>query len=380
MSVKGTSILRERNQKKVIEYVRKNEPCSRLEIAAALEVSKNTISLIVDQLIKDKVIKESGSLEKQGAGRPRIMLSLLENAYLSLGFLLGKNRIDYCIVNFRFQTVEEGGRKLEPNHNLIEELIKLSKELIKKHPKIYGIGVGVPGLVDPNSGYVYHSANLEWRDVPLKRELEKEFNHKISIFNSVKVAALRAIDEMRGGDFKSAFYIRIGEGVGGAFIIGNQVYNGNSWTAGEIGHISVDPLGPECSCGQKGCLEKLISMNTFREFLQNNNPEVKVKHSQKEWMDWVKSNLTAAKESSQYGEYLGRAIVHVIHLMNPQTVIVDSPYNTFENFKNKTIAAVKVNTLPFPLLKTNIAFTEHAFSPAKGAAISILLQLEYHND
>ncbi len=373
MSIKGTAILRERNQKKVLEYLRKNKMCSRLEISKGLNVSKNTVSLIIDQLIKQGIVVERGSKERKGAGRPSVELSIVPGSFHSIGIYVQSDRIEIMVVDYSITIIEHDEVFIDQEDSLLETVIDCCIKTVNRYKNVIGIGIGVPGLVNPSKGIVHHSTNLNWKDVSLKEKIEQKVDEEVSVFNSVKVAALPAIED-NDEDLHSIFYIRISEGIGGAFIINNKIYLGASRTAGEIGHISVEADGPKCKCGQNGCLERLISLNAFKEAVSAS--ESKAVNSNIGELLHDDSSEYVKKLVKNYGCYLGKAISQVIHLMNPQLVIVDSPYNNVPIFEATTMEVVKENSLELPLEQTIINFVDEVYSPAKGAAISIILNFE----
>ncbi|WP_408008522.1 ROK family protein [Pseudalkalibacillus sp. A8] len=373
MSIKGTAVLRERNQKKVLEYLRKNKLCSRLEISKGLNVSKNTVSLIIDQFIKQGIVVERGSKENKGAGRPSVALSIVPGSYHSVGIYVQSDKIEIMVIDYSITIIEHNEVFIDQESSLIETVIDYCVKTVNRYKNVIGIGIGIPGLVNPKKGIVHHSTNLNWKDVSLKEMIEQKVDVNVSVFNSVKVAALPAIED-NDEDLHSIFYIRISEGIGGAFIINNKIYLGASRTAGEIGHISVEADGPKCKCGQNGCLERLISLKAFKEAVLANGSLAT--NSDIGELLQNGSSEHVKKLLKNYGSYLGKAISQVIHLMNPQLVIVDSPYNRVPEFKATTMEGTEQNSLDLPLQQTTINFVNEVYSPAKGAAISIILNFE----
>lgn len=375
---KGTGVLRERNQKRILALLRKNKISYRLEIAQSLGLSKNTVSLIIDQFMKEGLVKETGMIDQKGAGRPRKMVSLVAGTYTAIGLSITEAEIEYSVMDYCTNIIEEGKFPLESKQadETIGELITCCQRLMGKFPGVIGVGVGVPGLVDPHKGLVYHSTKLNWSRVDLGKTMDAELGINVWIFNNVKVAALGAMEKSSQGDRSSTFYIRISEGIGGAMIIDNRVFNGGAWTAGEIGHISVDPDGPLCECGQFGCLEKLISVLAFKESLRNQFPNHFKNHNIQEMFGEVKDLKTTHELLGKYGQYLGSAITQVIHLLNPEVIIVESPYNDFGVFRENTLRTTIQKSLKFSFEQTEIKFGENSLSPAIGAAISVIYKLE----
>ncbi len=121
------------------------------------------------------------------------------------------------------------------------------------------IGVGVPGAVDPASGRVAHAVNLGLDGLALGEELAERLGVRVRLENDVNVAALGAFHLLGRGPERSMAYLNLGTGLAAGLVLGGRLWRGSRGTAGEIGHIPVDPSGALCSCGQRGCLELLAS-------------------------------------------------------------------------------------------------------------------------
>lgn len=127
-------------------------------------------------------------------------------------------------------------------------------------PAAFGaIGVGVPGAVDPASGRVAHAVNLGLDGLALGDELAARLGVRLRLENDVNVAALGAFHLLGHGPERSMAYLNLGTGLAAGLVLGGRLWRGSRGTAGEIGHIPVDPAGELCSCGQRGCLELLAS-------------------------------------------------------------------------------------------------------------------------
>jgi glucokinase len=126
--------------------------------------------------------------------------------------------------------------------------------------QIAGVGIGAPGAVDFEAGTVIFAPNLEgWKDVPLKKNLEKQLNVPVFVENDANIGVLGVhVAELKGKP-KSVVGIFVGTGIGGGLIINGELYNGFNHTAGEIGHMVIDINGPKCGCGNRGCFEALAS-------------------------------------------------------------------------------------------------------------------------
>jgi glucokinase len=121
------------------------------------------------------------------------------------------------------------------------------------------IGIGIPGAVDPASGRVAHAVNLGLEGLDLGAELAARFGRAVRVENDVNAAALGAFHLLEKPATQSMAYLNLGTGLAAGLVLGGHLWRGSRGVAGEIGHIPVDPAGPVCPCGQRGCLELMAS-------------------------------------------------------------------------------------------------------------------------
>lgn len=122
---------------------------------------------------------------------------------------------------------------------------------------VAGVGVGIPGLVDMAGGQVLHAVNLGVESLDLAARAGAVLGVPVAVENDVKAAALGAAMIRDGGPHSSMAYLNLGTGVAAGIVVGGTIWRGARGTAGEVGHISVDPAGRVCGCGQRGCIETL---------------------------------------------------------------------------------------------------------------------------
>ncbi|AYF97461.1 ROK family protein [Protaetiibacter intestinalis] len=121
------------------------------------------------------------------------------------------------------------------------------------------IGIGIPGAVDPATGRVSHAVNLGLEDLELGARLQERLGRAVRVENDVNAAALGAFHLLERGPTRSMAYLNLGTGLAAGLVVGGRLWRGVRGVAGEIGHIPVDPAGPVCPCGQRGCLELYAS-------------------------------------------------------------------------------------------------------------------------
>lgn len=201
--------------------------------------------------------------------------------------------------------------------------------------QVAGLGIGAPGASDPSTGRVIFAPNLDWRDVPLKKELEKLLDVPVFIENDCNIQTLGVHGKEFKGKPRHLVGIFIGTGIGAGIIIDGKLYSGFNRTAGEIGHMVLEVAGPKCSCGNRGCFEALASRTAiFRQI------ETAAKEGQKTLLtEMTDGDLTelrsgdlrkAIKRGDKFVEkiveeaaqYTGIAVANVINLINPEIVVL----------------------------------------------------------
>jgi glucokinase len=202
--------------------------------------------------------------------------------------------------------------------------------------QVTGIGIGAPGAVDFDAGTVIFAPNLEgWKDVPLKKDLEKHLGVPVFVENDCNIAALGVFVVELKSKPRSMVGMFVGTGIGGGIVINGDLYSGYCHTAGEIGHMVVDVDGPKCGCGNKGCLEAVASRTAIFQQIKAG-----VKDGQKTILtDMLGDNLEdlrsgdlrkAIRRGDKFvdrvvesaAEYLGIATANLINILNPEVVVL----------------------------------------------------------
>ena len=225
---------------------------------------------------------------------------------------------------------------LEIMRSLIHSLLQSAKPA--------AIGVSFGGPVDATTGTVRLSHHVSgWENIRLKDLLETEFDVTVSVDNDANVAALGEHRFGAGQGYDSLFYITISTGVGGGWILNNQPWRGAGGMAGEIGHIIVDPAGPICLCGKRGCVERLASgvymARDVREMLEKEPRRSEGREGGEKVRELVGGNLElvtgkVVSEAAVLGDKLAQEILYrgawglgvgignVANLMNPQRFVL----------------------------------------------------------
>jgi len=237
------------------------------------------------------------------------------------------------------------------------------------HPELLGVAIGFPGIIDPHRGWVHFSAHLGWQDVDVMTILSHEMPLPLRIMNNVKAAALLSVQQLELNKSQSHFYLRISEGLGGALVEHGEVFTGSSWTAGEIGHLTVQPNGERCSCGRLGCLETLVSKPAIQQQLAKRKPGLR-------WQNGESEPEILKEVMTQAGTHLGNALSQVMQLVNPASIIIDGPWNAQPAFVQAVQQAAQAGALAFTFAHTALHFLPLRIDPANGLALAVIEQYE----
>ncbi len=201
---------------------------------------------------------------------------------------------------------------------------------------ILGIGIGVPGQLDPSIGIVHFAPNLpEWKELPLSRIIEEEFHIPVVIENDANAAAWAEKSFGVAQGVEDMVCLTLGTGIGGGLILDGKIYHGKNFVAGEIGHIIVNKNGPLCGCGGFGCLEAYSSASGIRNRIYNRIKKLK-KTCPGSPPDIDIDNIGLAEifKRARQGdplvkniiddaiEYLGVGITSLVNLLNPEIVVL----------------------------------------------------------
>src|SRR5689334_5821253 len=325
-----SNTIRDINRQIVLNYVRELGPLSRADIARETALQRSTISLIVDELRVDGLIEEVSG-ESTG-GRPPSLLSLRTVDAVGIGVDLGTLKTVMATSDLAGRVLEREEFPTDPDvRKTLARIVDCSQRLIKKTGgSIEGIGISVPGVVDPENGNLY-VPHFNWRNAPIAETLTEATSLPVSIDNDANAAALAELwfgrPEIR--EIRDFFLVLVEEGVGTGVVFDGQVYRGKSGAAGEFGHMTIGQDAPvACAAGSRGCWEAFASeraaLARYSKLKCEAGGTGKIKFGQLVELAFEgdADALFALKETARY---LGLGIANLIQGLSPEAVIVGGP-------------------------------------------------------
>lgn len=240
-----------------------------------------------------------------------------------------------CVATAKLSTKSQRGvtKVIERIARCIQDAVDEADLSLKQ---VGGVGIGAPGAVDFDGGTVIFAPNMEgWKDVPLKKELEKHLGIPVFVENDCNISALGVYAAELKSKPRSMVGIFVGTGIGGGIVIDGKLYSGFGHTAGEVGHMVLEVSGPKCGCGNKGCFEALASRTAIFQQIKAG-----IKDGEKTMLtemlgddleDLRSGDLRKAirrgdkfvdKVIDGAAEYIGIATANVINLLNPEVVVL----------------------------------------------------------
>lgn len=330
------SFVRTYNRDVILRTIRISELISRIDIARSTGLSQASVTGITADLIKEGLVEEKkpGTHE---SGRPPILLSISPDGAYAIGINLTLEKIDVAIINFQGEIKAFHSMKLNSAYYAVEDIVNKMAHCVQdcmweanfSKDRISGIGIGIPGLVNSESGMIRFLPNYGWEDVNLRDLFQKQIHLPTYIENSSNNLAIAEHWFGIGKGMDNFIVVTIENGIGAGCVINGQLSRGHTGIAGEFGHLSMDPNGPLCRCGKKGCIEAFAGNNSIIRDAKNAalNGLWNKKNPESITFDDIIKALNnnepeLVKLFRQAGEMLGLGIAHLITLLNPEKIII----------------------------------------------------------
>jgi predicted NBD/HSP70 family sugar kinase len=253
--------IRDINRQIVLNYVREREPISRAEIARETELQRSTISAIVEDLKTEGLVEEVGEGESTGGRRPT-MLKLRAVGPIAIGVSITPTLTTIATSDLAGRVIDQE-EFLTDADKTINHVIEVVREFTTRHKgQIEGVGVSLPGLVDPSTGNALYIPYFLWRDLPISQMISNAVGLPVVIDNDANAVALAELwfGRPEVNDARDFILVLVAEGVGTGIIFDGQVYRGQRGAAGEFGHMVIGRGAPvPCSCGSDDCWEAFSS-------------------------------------------------------------------------------------------------------------------------
>jgi predicted NBD/HSP70 family sugar kinase len=326
--------LRSTNRAIVLNFIRYHQPIPRVEIAQRTGLQRSTVSLIVDDLIRDGSILEQRATSLRRGGVPRL-LSINTEGHTAIGIDIELSEVTVALADMMgsiadrevFPTPEDPAELVQAIGQKVNRMVAASRREGALH-----VGVAVSGLVDHQAGTILTASNLGWTNFPLGPKLQKRLNAPVLLDNEGNLCALA---EIWHGDFSDRscpdlVFVNVKEGIGTGLVIGGRLYRGFASLAAEFGHMIIQSDGPQCSCGNRGCWEMLADNRAMVERFTTRQPGAmkgKKRDGHAVTIDEVirlaiEGNPAAREALTESVQYLAVGLQNIVVGLNPEFVVI----------------------------------------------------------
>jgi predicted NBD/HSP70 family sugar kinase len=264
MSLSGTNLLKVKdyNVAVVLNLIRKYEPISRREIADRTGLSFQTVTNITQSLLTSGVIEEGIELRGNGVRQSR-SVQINPNAAYAVGIHIDRAKLTMVLTNFKARVLWREEISLAA-HESSRSVLSLIPKMIDRaigetgisKEQLLGLGLGLPGPLDIEAGCLLNVPNLnDWANHPIRDELEELLHLPVLLEEDVTAIVLGEQWCGWGTEYHNVLYLYVGIGIGLGIVSNGHALRGWKGNIGQIGHVQIDPAGPLCHCGKRGCLE-----------------------------------------------------------------------------------------------------------------------------
>jgi predicted NBD/HSP70 family sugar kinase len=311
------------NRDIVLELIRAGQPISRADLARRSGLGRSTISQIVEQLIGENWVRE-GAMGSLPRGRRPTMVGLNENL-VAIAVDIHPRQASVALVDLSGRLLSHWPVPLTSDPAASTRLIIDLMQRIRSatpHKSMEGIGISVPGRVNPTTQRLIFAPNLKWPNFDIKKMVETEMGLPVMLENDATACLWAELTFARMDGVRDAVLVAVAEGVGTCVLANGQLLSGYNGMAGEFGHILVDPSGPRCGCGKNGCWEVFSSCQAALRYYRELKPEGPVITFQELLNRADEGDSEAAQALTTQATWIGRGLRMIIASVSPSTILI----------------------------------------------------------
>lgn len=370
----------------ILNTIRISEQISRADIARQTGLTPATVSNITAEIMDIGLIKETQRGESSG-GRKPVLLSINRTACYFGAIHIGSNTVEAAVTD-----VEAGliAKKTAPLSLGVtpEEVVEIGLNLLAdvekagKITEVSGIGICTHGLVRSSDGVMVFAPNLGWSNVHIGDMFKKATGLPTVVENDVRAMALAESWCGYARGFKDYVYLYVGPGIGGSIISNNELFRGQGGFAGEFGHVTIEPDGPVCSCGNRGCLQALASetamIRRYTEKKKLNGEQLPAGFNFAQLIETAKQGGSdALEEILKSVRYIGVEVGNIINTLSPSLIVINGHITELSEVIMPVFAEeINKHSMRTAQDSANIAFSLLAEkAPIYGAATCVIRQM-----
>jgi predicted NBD/HSP70 family sugar kinase len=320
--VASTEVVRDINRRIILNLIRTRHPISRADLARVSGLQRSTVSSIVEQLIEERWVLYGATGRLPRGRRPTFLRLNDERVIVGVDIRPSQTTVALADANGRFISQEMVPTPSDPEA-AVRKLIEIIQRVMHtcEGKKIEGVGISLPGRFSPASDRLVFAPNLRWRDFDIHTPIRKATGLDVEMENAANACVMAAVwfDHME--ECKNFVVVTVSEGIGTGILANGQLVQGMNGMAGEFGHVPLEPDGPVCGCGSRGCWEVFASNRAALRYYQESVPEDGLSFT-----DLLgradRGDVRAAQALEKMADYLGRGMRMIVAGLAPERIVV----------------------------------------------------------
>jgi len=323
MQLASSETARVINRDIVLELIRTSQPISRADLARRSGLGRSTISQIVEQLISENWVRE-GAIGSLPRGRRPTLVGLNEDL-VALAVDIHPRQASVALVDLNGRLLSRSPVPItsDPAASLrlvVECMQRMCRTAQRK--SIEGVGISLPGRINPATQRLIFAPNLKWPDFDIKKMVEAKMGMPVLMENDATACLLAELTFARMDGVRDAVLVAVAEGVGTCVLTNGQLVAGHNGMAGEFGHVPLDPNGPRCGCGKNGCWEVFSSSRAALRYYRELRPKGSVT-AYTELLNLAEEGDSAAAQAlTMQARWIGRGLRVIIAGISPNTILI----------------------------------------------------------
>jgi len=323
MQMASSETARVINRDIVLELIRASQPISRADLARRTGLGRSTVSQIVEQLIHENWVRE-GAMGSLPRGRRPTLVGLNEDL-VAIAVDIHPRQASVALVDLNGRLLSRWPVPITsdpaPSMRLIIDCMQRIRPTAP-HKSTEGIGISLPGRVNPATQTLIFAPNLKWPEFDIKKMVETRMGLPVMMENDATACLLAELTFARMDGVRDAVLVAVAEGVGTCVLANGQLLSGHNGMAGEFGHIPIDLDGPRCGCGKSGCWEVFSSSRAALRYYKKIRPKGPVVTFQELLNLAEEGDSAAAQALNMQATWIGRGLRMIIASVSPSTILI----------------------------------------------------------
>ena len=319
----SSEVVRDINRRIVLNLVRTRHPISRADLARLSGLQRSTISLIVEQLIRENWVLEGPTGRLPRGRRPTFLRLNDERVIIGVDIRPTQTTVALADANGKFTSQEVMATAADPkaaSDALVESIRRIMAGCRRK--KVEGVGISLPGRFNQGADRLVFAPNLKWRDFDLRTPIAKATGLEVELENAANACVLAAVWFDRMDECRNLVVVTVSEGIGTGILANGQLVRGLTGMAGEFGHVPLDHDGPVCGCGSRGCWEVFASNRAALRYYDESGSGP----ANLAFTDLLsradQGDTRAVKAIETMAHYLGRGMRMIVAGLAPERILV----------------------------------------------------------